>query len=107
MTRLLAEHHDLKGHVPKLGLVHSTRYHGCKQASEMASHVLCGCEALGVFRFRDPGHHFLKPGDSADFSISRVLNFVQSARGHCCVHSTELYCTLISLCSIKCREFLH
>jgi len=91
MTRLLAEHCDLKGHPPKLGLVHSPRYDGCKRASVMASHVLCGCEALGVSRFRDLGHHFLKPGDSVHFSVSRVLHFVQSARGHCSVNCTVLY----------------
>jgi len=62
----------------KLGLVDSPRRDRCKEASKTASHVLCECEALAVFRVRHLGRHFLKPGGFADISISKVLNFVQS-----------------------------
>jgi len=44
----------------------------------VASNVLCDCEALAVLSFRHLSHHFLKPGDFADISISKELNYVQS-----------------------------
>jgi hypothetical protein len=71
-------HCHLKGHLFKLGLVHSPGCDRCKQASEMASHVLCDDEAVTVLRFRHRGHHFLKKGDFTEISISKVLHFVQS-----------------------------
>jgi len=40
--------------------------------------MFCGCEALAVLRFRQLGHYFLKPGDIADISVSKVLHFVLS-----------------------------
>ena len=49
-----------------------------KQVLEMTSHVLCDCKALAILRFRHMSHHFLKAGDYADISISKVLQFVQS-----------------------------
>ena len=48
-------------------------------ASEMASHVLCNCEALATLRFRHLGCHFMKPGDFEDISVSKILHFVQGA----------------------------
>jgi hypothetical protein len=48
----------------------------CKQAHKTAPHVLCDCEALATLRFRHLGHHFVKPGDSEDISISRILHVV-------------------------------
>jgi hypothetical protein len=50
-----------------------------KQETDRATHVLCACEALAVLRFRHLGHHFLKPGDFADISVSKVLHFAHSA----------------------------
>jgi hypothetical protein len=44
----------------------------------MASHFLL-TETQAVLRFRYLGHHFVKPGDFAAVSFSRVLYFVQSA----------------------------
>ena len=79
MTGLLTGHCHLKGHLFKLGLVNSPEYNRCKQASEMASHVLCDCEALATLRFRHLGHHFMKPGDFEDISVSKILHFVQGA----------------------------
>ena len=32
-----------------------------------------------MLRFRQPGQHFMKPGDLVDISVSSVLHFVQSA----------------------------
>jgi hypothetical protein len=76
MMGLLTGHCHLKEHLLKLGLVDSPRCDRCKQAFETASHVLGDCESLAVSRFRHLGHNFLKPGDSADISISKVLHFV-------------------------------
>jgi hypothetical protein len=45
----------------------------------MVEHVLCDCEALAVLRFRHPGQHYMKPGDSDDISDSSVVHFAQSA----------------------------
>jgi hypothetical protein len=79
MTGLLTGHCHLKGHLLNLGLVNSPKYDRCKQASETASDVLCDCEALAALRFRHLGHHFMKPGDFKDISVSRILHFVHSA----------------------------
>jgi hypothetical protein len=69
----------LKGHLFNLGLVDSAGCDICKQAFEMAPHVLCNCEALVMLRFRHWGCYFLKPDAFADISISKVLHFVQDA----------------------------
>jgi hypothetical protein len=66
-------------HLFKLGLVNSPECDRCKQASEMALHVLGDCEALAAIRFRHLGHHFMKLGDFKDISVSRLLHFAQSA----------------------------
>ena len=78
MTGLLSGHCHLKGHLHKLVLVHSTECDRCKQASEMASHDRCDCEALAALRFKHLGQHFMKPGDLEEISVSRILHFVQS-----------------------------
>jgi hypothetical protein len=62
MTGLLTGHCNLKGHLFKLGLVNSPECDRCKQASEMASHILCDREALATVRFRHQVHQFLKLG---------------------------------------------
>jgi hypothetical protein len=41
--------------------------------------MLVGICSLVVTRFRQLGHHFLKMGDFANISFSRMLHFVQSA----------------------------
>jgi hypothetical protein len=63
LTGLVKGHCHLKRHLFKLGLVDSPECERCKQASEMALHVLGDCEALAAIRFRHLGHHFMKPGD--------------------------------------------
>jgi hypothetical protein len=79
MTVLLTGHCHCKGCLFKLGLVNSPECDRCKRASETASHILCDCETLATLRFRHLGRHFMKPGDFADISVSKVLQFVQSA----------------------------
>lgn len=65
----------------KVGLVDSPGCDRCKQASDMDAHILYHCEALAALRFMHLGHHFFKPGDSIDVSISKVLHSeVQGAR---------------------------
>jgi hypothetical protein len=44
----------------------------------MMSYVGTVRQALPVLKFRLLGHHFLKPGDFAKISVSKVLHFVQS-----------------------------
>jgi hypothetical protein len=79
MTGQLTGHCHLKGYLFNLRLVNSPECGRCKQASETASHVLCDCEALATLRFRPLGHHFMKPDDSEDISVSKVLHLVQVA----------------------------
>jgi hypothetical protein len=79
LTGMLTGHYQLKGHSFNLGLVNSPKCDRCKQVSEMASHVLCDCEALATLRFRHLGHYFMKPGDFEDISVSKVLHFVKGA----------------------------
>jgi len=62
MIGLLTGHCHLKKQPCKLGLVKSSECERCKQPSEMASHVLCDCEALAALRFRHLDLHFMKPG---------------------------------------------
>jgi len=38
---------------------------------------LC-CDALTTLQFRHLGHHFLKPGDFADISVSKTLYLLQN-----------------------------
>jgi hypothetical protein len=78
MTGLLTGHCNLKGHLFNLGLVMSPKCNRWKQTCEMASHVLCDCEALATVRFRHLGH-FMRLGNFEDISVSRILHFVQVA----------------------------
>jgi hypothetical protein len=79
LTELLTGYCHLNRHLFKLGLVDNPECGRCKQAIETASHVLCECEGLVLLRFVHLGQHFMKPGDFADISASRILHFVQSA----------------------------
>jgi hypothetical protein len=63
MTGLLTEQCNSKGHLSNLGNVNSPECDRCNQASEMASHVLCDCEALATLRFRHVGCHLMHPDD--------------------------------------------
>jgi len=47
---------------------------------KITSHGLCDYKALAKLRFRHLSHRFLKAGEFADISISKVLHFVQSVR---------------------------
>jgi hypothetical protein len=57
MTGVPKEHCHLKGHLFKLGLVNSPEHDIHKQASEMATHLLCDCQALATLRIRHLGCH--------------------------------------------------
>ena len=76
---LLTRHCQIKGHLHKLGLVNSPECNRYKQASEMASCVLCDCDASATFGFRLLGQHFMKPTDLEEVSVSWILHIVQSA----------------------------
>ena len=78
MRGLLTGHCNIKAHLFKVCLVNGVGCDKCNQASEIASHVLCGCEALVTFRFRPPHYHFMKPGNSEDIVVSTVLHFFQA-----------------------------
>ena len=56
MTGLLTGHCHRKGHLFKLGLADSPRCDRCKQATEMATHVLCDLETQALSRFRHLSH---------------------------------------------------
>jgi hypothetical protein len=77
MTGLLTGHCHLKGHLFNLELVNNPKCDRCKQASDTASHVFCDCEALATSRFTHLGHHFMKPGDFEDISVSKIPHFAQ------------------------------
>jgi hypothetical protein len=78
MIGLVTGHCYLRENLLKPGLLGSSKCDRCKQALEMASHVLCDCEALAVVRFRHQDHHFLQPGNFADIFMSKVLHCIQS-----------------------------
>jgi len=72
MTEMLTGHCHLQGHLFQVGLVDSPGCNRWKQVSETASYILCDYEPLPVLGFRHLGHHFLKPSDFADISVSKV-----------------------------------
>jgi hypothetical protein len=77
MTGLPTGNCHLKGHLFQLRLTDSPHYNRYKQAFEMVSNALCDCETLAVLRFRHLGQHFLKLGDFANISVSKVLHCVK------------------------------
>jgi hypothetical protein len=60
------------------GLVISPECDRCKQATEMASHILCDCEALATLKYRHLDQYFMKPDDFEGISVSKILHFTQS-----------------------------
>jgi hypothetical protein len=76
MAGLLTGHCHLKEHLFKPRLVSSPKCERCKQSSEMASYILHDCKVLATKRFK---HHFMRPGDFEDISVSQILPFVQGA----------------------------
>jgi hypothetical protein len=63
---LLTGHCHLKGHLLKLGLSDSPTCERCHEKNEMATHVLCECEALAHRRLRHLGQYFMEPSDYFD-----------------------------------------
>jgi len=74
MMGLLTGYCHLKGRVHKLRLVNGPECDICKQAYEMASHVLCDHETLATLRFRHLDQHFMKPGNLEEIYVSRILD---------------------------------
>jgi hypothetical protein len=60
MTGVPKGHWHLKGHLFKLGLVNSPDCDRHKQAFEMASCILCECEALATLRIRHLGFYAMR-----------------------------------------------
>jgi hypothetical protein len=60
----------LKGHLFKMGLTDSPICERCLEKEELATHILCDCEAIAYLRFRHLGHHFMEPGDYHDTPAS-------------------------------------
>lgn len=77
VTGLLTGHRHLNGPVNKLGLVNGPECDICKQAYEVASHVLCDCETLATLRFRHMDQHFMKPG-SLEIRAALKIKYGQS-----------------------------
>jgi len=69
----------LRGHSHLKGLADTPGSDRRIHASETATHVLCNCEALAKLRLRNPGQHIMKPDDSEDTFICRILHSVQDA----------------------------
>jgi hypothetical protein len=80
MTGFPTEKCNLKGHLLKLGWINSHQWDIYQEASETASHILYDCQALATLRPTHLGHHFTKPGDIQDISVSRILHLVQGGR---------------------------
>jgi hypothetical protein len=51
----------------------------CLEDEELATHILCDCEAIANVRFRHLGQFFMEPSDYYDTPINRVLHFIPSA----------------------------
>jgi hypothetical protein len=50
----------------------------CLQEDELATHILCDCEAIAYLRFRHLGCFFMEPSDFYDAPIIKVLHFIRS-----------------------------
>jgi hypothetical protein len=61
-----------------MGLMNDPIRERCLEADESATHFLCDYEALAYLRFCHLGQFFMKPGDSYDVPIGKVLHFIRS-----------------------------
>jgi hypothetical protein len=50
----------------------------CLEDDELATHILCDCEALANLRFRHLGQFFMDPGDYYGAPINKVLHFIRN-----------------------------
>ena len=69
----------LRGHSHLKGLADTPGSDRCIHVSETTTHILCDCKALAKLRLRHLGQHFMKPDDSEDTYICRILHSVQDA----------------------------
>jgi hypothetical protein len=68
----------LTGHLFKLGLTDDPTCLRYLEEDELATHILCDCEAIAYLRFRHLGQYFMQPSDYYDAPINRVLHFIRS-----------------------------
>jgi hypothetical protein len=61
-----------------MGLTDSPTCERCLEKDELATHILCDCEARAYLRFRQLGHYLMEPGDYWDAHVSKILHFIQS-----------------------------
>jgi hypothetical protein len=52
---LLTGHCHLKGHLFKLGLTDNPTCERCLEEDESVTHIVCDCEAIGLFKISSPG----------------------------------------------------
>jgi hypothetical protein len=52
----------------------------CLEKEELATHILCDCEAIAYLRFCHLGHYFMEPGDYQEAPVSKILHFIRSVR---------------------------
>jgi hypothetical protein len=74
---LLTGHCHLKGHLFKLGLINDPICERCQEEDELATHILCDCEAVAKIRFHHVGQFFMEPSDYYDAPIDKVLHFMR------------------------------
>jgi hypothetical protein len=67
-----------KGTLFKLGLTDDPTCERCVEEDESATRVLCDCDAIAYLRYSRLGQLFMKPSDSYEALISKVLEFIGS-----------------------------
>jgi hypothetical protein len=75
-SRTFTGHCHLKGHLLKLGLTDDPTCERCLEEEESATHILHDSEAIAYLRFHHLRQLFMKPSDSYDTPISKILHFV-------------------------------
>jgi hypothetical protein len=74
MVVLFTGHCHLKRHLFKLGLTDETTCEKCLEGVELATYILCDCEAIAYLRFRHLSHYFLEQSGYYDSPINKVLH---------------------------------
>jgi hypothetical protein len=85
MMGLLRGHCYLTRYMYKLGLEKNNECDRCKQASDMALHVVCDVRLVAL-RYRNLGQKFMKPGDQEEISVSWMLHCVQGVAAAKCMN---------------------
>jgi hypothetical protein len=61
----------------QLGLADDPTCERCLEKDELATHILCDCEAIAYLRFRQLGQFFMEPRDYYDAPINKVLHLIR------------------------------